>query len=513
MGKKALKKIRSSLVIVSLVAAISLIYNQDTVFTSEFPMVQDCTVETDAKIAAKANALKNLLFAIYYSRVDTEYISPDETILNLPETLVPPGAQEIGCDQYEDGRIEVTMAIDYEGRTIMAKGYGYPRRIREAPSVKHFPPVVFIQTPKLPEFSTRKDSILIRAVAKAVNPNVPITDIHISHNGNRVEDVKYRNIDIVKRNKAEEKMGKKWDEAVIEATVPLHKGINIIEVVAYNNFKKSEPKTIKINMKPETHESNLYVLSIGISEYERNPCVCVKKPPRPCPKCGDYNLDYAHKDAKDIFNSISGKNCKNYKSITKKLLIDGDAKRSDILDGLVWLRKQEHLKKEDTVVIYLSGHGVKDIMKNNVEIYYFLPHDGDHEKLRQTAVNWHEFIEELSLLPSKTVLFVDTCHSSGIIGQQALVCSGGNVVVIAASIADDKIIEFPKFEHSALAQALIEGLEGKADLIDNGKGNINLKELDLYVSYRVKKLTKKIQKTTFYSPGASVDYCLFKMKN
>ena len=499
MGKKALKKIRSSLVIASLVAAISLIYNQDTVFGGEFPIIQDCTIETDAKIVARLDALKNLAHAVYYkTRVDIENISPEETILKLRETYMT-DVRELGCEQYEDGRVEVIMEIDHKGKTIRARGYGYPWDPGERFPRKHFPPVVLIQTPMVSEVYTNEDSVLVRVVAEAVRPDEPITDISVYVNGKRVDDVENRDIDIVKRDNTESDRL----HAVLDATVHLIEGDNFIKVTASNKYKKSAPKTINVIMKRKsivtkpgkepdgTHKPQLYILSIGISEY----------------KTKTYNLDYAHKDAIDISNAFNTQKGGLYTDVYKKLLVNENAKRNDIMGGLEWLlNKTDPENKEDIAIIFISGHGLRDVRGT----YYFFPHDGIENELMVTAVKWHDFLDALTNLPQKTILMVDTCHSGSIVGEQVHSAKGG-AAVIAASTGEEIIPELPEYGHGAFTQALLEGLEGKADWMDDG--TITLSELGTYITYRVQKLTDSKQSVIRVNPTAQPDFPLLHLSN
>ena len=79
-----------------------------------------------------------------------------------------------------------------------------------------------------------------------------------------------------------------------------------------------------------------------------------------------------------------------------------------------------------------------------------------------------------------------------------LVSEESGVVVMAASTGREVSVELPDRKHGAFTFALIEGLNGKADL--NGDEAVYLTELDAYLTDRVKELTKGTQHPTTQKP-------------
>jgi len=72
-------------------------------------------------------------------------------------------------------------------------------------------------------------------------------------------------------------------------------------------------------------------------------------------------------------------------------------------------------------------------------------------------------------------------------------------VVMTASTGSEFSIERPEWGHGAFTKAVIEGLkEFRADF--NTNGSIEIKELDLFVTERVKELTGGRQHTTTEIP-------------
>ena len=85
--------------------------------------------------------------------------------------------------------------------------------------------------------------------------------------------------------------------------------------------------------------------------------------------------------------------------------------------------------------------------------------------------------------------------------------SPANAKANQASTGRGYSIEKSNWGHSAFTKALLEGLgEAKADY--NGNHTISIKEIDLYVTDRVKELTKGRQKPTTIIPDSIPDFAL-----
>jgi WD40 repeat protein len=360
------------------------------------------------------------------------------------------------------------------------------------------PPAVFFQIPAQRDVTVQQNSIRIKAGAKATN-NEPITDIWILVNGRQIgED---RGIGI------KTQAIKKIDglKAEIDVMVPLTQTDNRISVIASNRHTQSEPEIINVKWKTKTivtatgtqdiFKPDLYLLSIGVSKYQQQ----------------EYSLDYAHKDAEGIASVLTRQSGKLYGKIHKRVLTDHKATQDDILDGLDWILKESTQK--DLSVIFVAGHGLKDDRGN----YYFLPYDGHPDKLRRTGVKWFDFQDVLSSLPSKVIFLVDTCHSGDVTGKRRgvedmtsalreLVNAESGVVVMTASTGKESSQERQGWGHGAFTKALIEGLEGKADY--DRDNTVDIKEIDLFITKRVKELTQGSQHPTTEIPRTMPNFPL-----
>ena len=342
------------------------------------------------------------------------------------------------------------------------------------------------KTPKIQIISPSQDTTSQQSEARIIAQVTPIeklTNLTISVNGRPMWKV---------RGEIAVKSAMKGD--LIDRTVPLVPGENIISVIAKNENGVSQPASLSITYgeaqaRKATMKPDLYLLSIGVSTYA----------------VPQYNLRYADKDAQSIANVFKEQEGKLFASVNTKVLLNDNAQKGAILDGLEWLLKETTQK--DMVVVFVSGHGMHDARRN----YYFLPYNVDPKHLRRTGVNWYEFQDTLSSLPSKALLLVDTCHSGGVTGRTkgirdlditSIVADLANdesgVVVMASSTGREVSIESNKWGHGAFTLALTEGLSGKADY--NRDSTVYLTEIDNYVTDRVKELTHGEQHPTTQKP-------------
>ncbi|MCP5002974.1 MAG: peptidase C14, partial [Planctomycetes bacterium] len=317
--------------------------------------------------------------------------------------------------------------------------------------------------------------------------NEPVTDIWVQVNGRRLD---YAERGIGTMNKESKKIDGPCAE--IDVTVFLSVRNNHIEVIASNSNGESVPETINVVYSAEElFKPDLYVLSIGVSNYTDE-------------TSGLGKLDYAHEDASAISRVFDNQEGQLYRNVHKRLLINEEANRVNILGGLNWLLKESTQK--DTAVIFIAGHGINDERGN----YYFLPYDGKLEKPWENGVKWFDFQDIVTSLPSKVVLMVDTCHSGSITGKRRgaaditnilrdLVNAESGVVVMAASTGNESSQESREWGHGAFTKALLEGLgqeKGKADADYDKDTAFTIKELDLFVTTRVKDLTDGTQHPT-----------------
>ena len=356
------------------------------------------------------------------------------------------------------------------------------------------PPAVFFQIPSERDVTVAEPRIRVKAQARSLTKE-PIQDLWLLVNGSRLDKARgFGGVAAAPQKKAG------GLRAELDVTVPLTQAVNRISVLASNRHARSEPETINITWKKrgaakELYKPDLYLLSIGVSRYE-DP---------------NWNLGFARADAEGIAAALRKQQGKLYGRVHTKVLADQDANGDNVLDGLDWLLKQSTQK--DVSVLFVAGHGLKDERGN----YHFLPHDGNPARLRRTGVKWFDFQDVLTSLPSKTIFMIDTCHSGGVTGKRRggsdmtdalreLLQAGTGVVVLTAATAKEFSVEREDWGHGAFTKATLEGLEGKADY--DGDSIIDIKELDLYITKRVKQLTNGAQHPTTEIPKTMPNFPL-----
>jgi hypothetical protein len=291
------------------------------------------------------------------------------------------------------------------------------------------------------------------------------------------------------------------DQNIRTTKVPIPEKDAEISIIAENRHGASEPATVSLKWSGKVKEDEfvvkpkLYVLAVGVSQYEDK----------------TLTLQFASKDAKDFAESLLKQKGGLYRDVVAKILTDGKATRDEILDGFDWILKETTSK--DIAIIFLAGHGVND----SGGVYYYLPANTDLEKLKRTGLLFTEMKNTMASLAGKTILFIDTCHAGNVLGARALapditgvvneLASAENgAVVFASSTGRQYSFEDSIWGNGAFTKAVVEGINGKADY--TGKGRITINMLDLYISERVKELTKGKQTPATAKPQTIPDFPL-----
>lgn len=171
--------------------------------------------------------------------------------------------------------------------------------------------------------------------------------------------------------------------------VPLIDGKNDIAITCLSaTGVESLTDRVRVLRESGTANSNLYVVTIGVSKYadER------------------FNLTYPSKDASDIRESLKSKS-DIYANIYVKDLINEQATKENILALGEFLK---NAKPNDAVVIFVAGHGVLD---ENFD-YFFGTHNMDFNNPSENGLPYEALENILSEVKAlKKLLIMDTCHS------------------------------------------------------------------------------------------------------
>jgi hypothetical protein len=228
-------------------------------------------------------------------------------------------------------------------------------------------------------------------------------------------------------------------------------------------------------------KGDLYALVVGVSKY--------KDP-------GIRPLNVADSDARDFAKFIDTQK-QVFKKINLRLLVNEQATREAILDFL----NEEVSKcgKQDTVIIFLSGHGANDL--RNPTDHYFLGYDARAKSIAATGVKMNG-LDFLKALESRRVLLIaDACHSGGIadglttrsLGAPSLeaVAQGmgqsAGRVILASSRSNQYSLEKEGLPNGVFTYYLLKALRGEAD--SSRKGVVTLHEAYQYVYDRTRDET------------------------
>ena len=297
-------------------------------------------------------------------------------------------------------------------------------------------------------------------------------------------------------------------EGTFSVAVPAQECVLVL--LAENSTAVSEPATLRVTPGRQTPGSGgvkttglkpkLYLLAAGISDYARNDRLA--------------DLNYAAKDAADFAAAFQLQKGALYEDVEVKVLTNEKATAGDVLDGLEWVKKQTTSK--DIAVVFLSGHGEND---ENLR-YYFCPHDYDHNKRLRTGISIEDIRETLASIPGKVLFFIDSCHAGNALGKLFSKGSGSQVditrlvndlsstengaIVFASSTGRQLSVESEEWKNGAFTKAIVEGLKGRADLLNNGK--ITVSGLETWIAERVKELSEGTQTPTVAKPQTVPDF-------
>ncbi|MEM7682824.1 MAG: caspase family protein [Planctomycetota bacterium] len=305
-----------------------------------------------------------------------------------------------------------------------------------------------------------------------------------------------------------------------EFVAPLTKyGKNDVRIVATDDQGASS--TLDFAVIRRDPAGKVHVLSIGVEKYEGIP-----------------PLRFAVDDAEAVVDTLD-----DGLGITGNLitLYDEQATRREIVSAMT--RGLRGLSKDDTVVIFFSGHGAPLAVPNpgggpNVA-RYLLPVDAEADDLEATAINMDEIARYLNRIGAGRIIFLaDTCYSGGVAntpggrtvgnGVQlragfvprsvpddlADVVSGTGKVIMTASRDDQVAQELQELGHGVFSYYLIQGLNGEADRtrLGNGDGEVTIAELYDYVLDQVGRKTNNAQTPQINDDSAEGDIVISRIR-
>jgi hypothetical protein len=254
-------------------------------------------------------------------------------------------------------------------------------------------------------------------------------------------------------------------------------GRNSIEAVAVNAARvRSRAARAVVTVETESQlNPNLYVLAVGSDNY--------------APHYPD--LQFAGVDAEALGDELSRQEGGLYTRVYTRILTGGQVSRERILGAL---KEFGEIRPEDMLVLFFSGHGVRERDKKGMHKYYYLPSGTARNNVTSRGMAWEDFSAEIARLRAgRVILLLDACHSgdvsSGASNEKVASSLAGQVgVVFTSSSGNEYSYEDRAWGHGAFTRALLDGIGGKADF--TGDGLVDWSELQLYVSTTVRGMTR-----------------------
>jgi hypothetical protein len=256
----------------------------------------------------------------------------------------------------------------------------------------------------------------------------------------------------------------------------------------------------------------LYYIGFGVSRYRDS----------------RYDLAYAHKDALDlgdVFRKASG-----FARVHVATFVDGEATVANVKKAR---RLVAAAKPDDTVVVFVAGHGVH--ARDKAADFYYATHELDVDDLPRTAAPF-ELIEEVlqGTGARRKVLLIDTCESGELDPgeEKATVARAGGrglrsralvrvkaaatparraylrdrdrfiyhdsqlrsgAVVVSSSRGSEVSYELSAVANGVFTEELLRALTATAEADADGDGMLTLQELARFVGRAVPERTHNLQ--------------------
>lgn len=282
-------------------------------------------------------------------------------------------------------------------------------------------------------------------------------------------------------------------------TLPLFEKENLISIEARTKSSRSETVFINVRRSKESkiNKPDLYLYAVGAAQYEDR----------------NLELEFADDDALAFEQSFTRPANPFYRKIHSRLLLNKEANSKNIKKTLSALHEKKP-RPQDIVIVFLAGHGLNDEKGN----YYFLPCDVNLDKLSETAIDWHFFIDFMEGLSCRVVFFIDSCHAGNILGDLALdnnqafkkiKQSSCQPVLFTASMPGYTSREYPELKHGVFTYSILECFKGKNKYSEK---QISIKALDLFISDEVSKMTRNTQLPCVLIPRAVPNFSIYEMR-
>jgi len=271
--------------------------------------------------------------------------------------------------------------------------------------------------------------------------------------------------------------------------VELVSGENLFVASVLNKSKvESSPVKFNLTWAGAQPTSSLYILTVGVDKYRNS----------------KYNLNYARADASGVALQLAASAATIFKNIQVDSLFDENATAENLRTKLELLQKR--IKPEDVFLFFYAGHGImNDPEDGSKPDFHLVLHkvtqmEGNETMLRENAMSATGLKDLLlKISAQKQLILIDACNSGGAIttftrgvGEEAAIfqlARSTGFTVLSSTNQDQFATEVKAIGHGIFTYALLNGLNGEADLKNDGK--ITVKEIELYLNDIIPLLSEK----------------------
>jgi len=341
------------------------------------------------------------------------------------------------------------------------------------------PPSVRITTPRTDQTVEQEQTTI---EVSATDEGGGIDQISLYQNGKLVSDAQRELVEL-SRNQGKT-ISKKF-------AVLLAPGDNVFRATAFNKDRteSASPKEVKITLKKAEAGSTLYVLSVGINDYDND----------------NYDLTFAKPDAAAFATDVKTRAAGIFKNIVVEQLADKEGTKAKI--EAAFARITAKAKPGDAFIFFYSGHGLVTEPDDGTQgEFYLITCDvkrmlgsDDVTKLGVSAKRLKELC--MAVPAQKQLIIFDACYSGGAVAEfqsrgaaeekaiHQLSRSTG-VAVMAAASPDQTATELKALGHGVFTYAILKGLSGEA-APGSGSRKVTVAGLFSYLSDIVPELTKQ----------------------
>jgi hypothetical protein len=285
----------------------------------------------------------------------------------------------------------------------------------------------------------------------------------------------------------------------VEVVVPA--GESVVEIMVTDANGTSDPLPVRVrntaSVPPSQTRGKLFVVAVGTGRFQ---------------DASIPELTFAAKDAGDFADAIRAAAAGTFASIELRLRRESEATTRTVLSDVRWM--VESVGPNDTLVLFLSGHGTTD----DLDRYFFLSTDSRRDQLARTAVSGATVKALLAAAKGRAMLLLDTCKSGTIVSTalpgkrttttfvNGMSAPEIGAVVFSAGTGRQLALAAPEWNNSAFTKVVIDGLRGSA--ADDVTRLVTQRRLGAFVTRAVQVLTQDEQRPVVVSPPALQDFAI-----